>query len=156
MNEKTETVAAANRMTKVVAELNGQLEDLRQGRAENAANIRELTTYGERNRKLIHLLIATCVFDICLSLLLAFATYTAVHASNQAKEATSVNRQLHNQAVAQCESGNDFRRLDRERWQQIIDLTSARQQTPEQVETTRKFIEIIDKADAPRDCSQVR
>lgn len=149
------TRQAVDNLAASVHELTVHLAGLEAGREENAENIAALVDYGQRSRQMIRWLISTVVFDICLSLILAFATYTAVHASNEAKDATSSTKQIHQAAVIQCESGNEFRRADRARWQYVIDLSTNRPQTAEQQQQTREFLAYIDQADKLRDCTQI-
>lgn len=143
-------------MTAAVHGLAGQLAELAADKDENRRHLAELKTYGKKNRSFIRFLAFTVCFDLAMSGTIGLIGWKAFNAANSARHATSLAERNHQSAVTQCLAGNDFRRLDRERWQQIIDFsTGGRPQTPEQQAQTAKFLEIIDKADAPRDCSQV-
>lgn len=55
----------------------------------------------------------------------------------------------------QCQSGNEFRRLDKERWDYIVHLSEGQTRTPPAQKQLDQFVAFIEKADRLRDCSLV-
>jgi hypothetical protein len=61
-------------------------------------------------------------------------------------------RDIHARNTARCQSSNDFKRGDRELWNEVIHISAGKKQTPEQVRTTREFQAFLDKHDALQKC----
>lgn len=53
---------------------------------------------------------------------------------------------------AQCVSGNDFRRLDRARWEYVISLTEDAPRSPHDQLVRDRFVAYVRAADAQRHC----
>lgn len=111
--------------------------------------VRQLYTTAEQHRRTIRVLTVSLVFDILLSLGLGAGLYRANVASLQAKQAQK----------AACESGNEFKRLDLQRWNFIINLSASNpvpNQTPAQKQQAaanlKTFQNFLSIADAPRSC----
>src|SRR4051812_28903884 len=102
MNE-TDLVAAAERLDTSMNELAGEVKRLRQ--------------YGEHNRHMIWGLIVS----IALSLVMGGV---AISASQQAKQATSQAARNAENAKITCEAGNESRRLGKQLWTYVLDLSS--------------------------------
>lgn len=72
--------------------------------------------------------------------------------------AVSARQDLHtslrNAQHTQCEGGNEFRRLDRQRWEYIASLTDGRPVSQEAKKQRENFLAYIVRADKLRDCSK--
>lgn len=114
---------------------------------ELAGEVNALRTYGEHNRHMIWGLIAAILIA------LASAGF-AVAASVQAKDATSQARQNTVNAKITCEAGNESRRLAKQLWTYVLDLSS---QNPNLTAYQKKQIALfrgyIETVYAPRDCN---
>lgn len=136
-----------------LASFSTEIADLEAGRIENAKNIEKLSSAGQRNRMLIHVLVASVIFDICLSVALGIVGVRAFSAANSAKDATSAAAIAHQQAVAQCQAGNEYRVADKKRWQSLLDATPVEQRN---TANYKNFQEATNEADQLRDCSKVQ
>jgi len=67
--------------------------------------------------------------------------------------------QRHQQNVARCEQGNEFRKGDLTLWNEVITLSAQQNKkppTPAQQQATEQFQEFLAKHDALTDCSKVK
>ena len=120
-----------------------------------AAEVKELRSYGRRNRKWI-------VFDIVITVLLTAVGFIAFHAIQSAHDAnvsaqaaravaavaTQNNRNL-------CESSNIARAQQIDLWNYAIGLNKGVPQTAQQKEKTARFEVHLHSLYAPRDCANV-
>lgn len=118
--------AAAERLTSTLAVQNDRLE------ATNAAIV-NLTTTTRRSRRLIRILAVSLVFDVVLSLGLAYAL-------NQNREA----------GRAACRESNETREGSIALWEGIANAAPAT--TPEQHQRTDAVLALVHRTYAPRDC----
>lgn len=103
------------------------------------APVTQLFVSQRQHSRVIRMLAVSLVFDILLSLGLGFVAF---------KTRSDVTAR----AKATCEAGNEFRRLDLERWNFIINLSTPKEQTPEQARQSAVFKSFIDQADAQKQC----
>lgn len=112
--------------------------------------MRNLSTYGKRNRHYIIALAISLVLDVALTGGVIIAFSRATDANNQADQ----NRQSQ---VDTCVSSNQSRKVTTDLWNYILDASSKNPEN--QTETKRKqiadFRAYMANAYAPRDCSQI-
>lgn len=115
-----------------------KLERLEEIMDQIEAPVTKLYVNQRQHRKVIRALAVSLVFDIFLSLGLGALAFTT-------------RSDVAQRAKAQCIAGNDFRRLDLERWNFILNL-SGPPKTEQQKQTAAVFRSYIDQADAQRPC----
>jgi hypothetical protein len=106
-----------------------------------AAEVKQLRTYGRRNRKFIW-------FDVALTILLTAVSVVAVFAIQSAHDAEQNNRAL-------CLSSNVARAQQIDLWNFAIALGKGKPQTAQQKEITARFEAHLHTLFKPRNCSHV-
>jgi hypothetical protein len=114
------------------------------------ADTQELRAYGTRNRRLIRVMAASLVFDVLLSLGLAFAVHRAQEASDRASRAASAT-------VVTCRSSNEARAVQTDLWDYILtqfnqSIAETPAESAERSVNVGKFKVYIATAFAQRDC----
>lgn len=124
------------------AELNKQLE-------ANPIDqqISNLTRADQRNRRHIILLALSLLFDLVLSLVLAYGWHTNHNLAIRAE----TNRDA---IVRGCETSNEARAKNKQLWAYILELPTpdGQPRTPEQQKRLDDFRMFVDDTFAPRDC----
>lgn len=119
------------------------------------ASVRDLASYGRRNRQLIYWTAAGLLVDLIVSVALILVAVQANNASHRATEATSAAAQNRQNAKVTCESGNQARLAQIQLWTYVLDLSaqSNPNPTPEQRKRIADFRTYINQVFAPRDCN---
>lgn len=108
----------------------------------------------EKNSRRITMMAFVVGFDVLMFLCFGYVALRADHAVDAAEKARIA------QVTNQCESGNEFRRLDLQRWNYILKVASTpdpdassaqRTKTAKENELFRKYVE---QADKQRDCKK--
>lgn len=108
----------------------------------------------EKNAHRITILSIIFVFDLLMFLGFGFVALRADHAVDEALKVKKA------QLLSQCESGNDFRKLDLQRWTYVLEISSKPDpsETPAQraksVREAQLFRKYIEEADKQRNCEK--
>lgn len=121
--------------------------DLQESMAVLSGEIRGLRTYGKRNRNYIVGLAVSLFLDLVLSIVVAFVAVSAAEANDQADQ----NRRTQ---IATCESANQSRAVTVNLWNYVLDSAAKNDPTPQKLKQISDFRAYMQKAYAPRDCSQ--
>ena len=127
-----------------------------------AEAVEGLIKYGQRNRALVKIALASVAFDILLSGGLAVATFKAVHASHEAQAASSTASQNQRGLLVTCLAGNDARAAQRRLWSYVLDLSASTPPRPgataDEIQRGKllldQFRQYIADQFTDRDCSQ--
>lgn len=135
--------------------------------------ITRLASDQDKTRKMVWVVVGSLVFDLVYSAVLGFVALSAASTADKANEAALVaqvaaleaklateraNEATRRAAFTSCESGNDFRELDLQRWLYVLKIASQPDpdETPAQrqrtLEQNAKFKSYIVRADKLRDC----
>lgn len=109
------------------------------------ATIASLAAADRQRKRQIFLLAVSLVFDLVLSVLLAFGWSTNHKLINQAES----NR---NAIIRNCQTSNDARKNNREIWDYVLELTKDAPRDRQQSINREQFIKQLDMTFAPRDC----
>ena len=115
-----------------------------------AAEVKELRTYGRRNRKFIW-------FDIILTVVLTAVSVVAVYAVQSASTANSTADQNRVSAIAACVQTNIARAQNEQLWDYLIGISAPRpgESAAQKARAEKALAEIRAKVAttfAPRDC----
>lgn len=132
-DDKEVTLAAALRLEQSMTGLTAELKELR--------------TYGHRNRSLIWALALSLLLDVLLSVGLGVVAI-------QARDATSLAKRNVEAARVTCESGNEARRVSRQLWTYVLDLAATNpDQTPAQRRQLAQIRSVLVTVYVDRDCT---
>jgi hypothetical protein len=113
------------------------------------APVKKLSQDVITNRQHLRLITWILAVDLILSLAVGALGYFVNQAARQARASV----------VAACQAGNEFKKLDKQRWDYIITLSANNpqpNQTPAQRQQAaanlKSFEQFLAIADAPRDC----
>ncbi|MEU5259032.1 hypothetical protein [Amycolatopsis sp. NPDC021455] len=112
--------------------------------------MRALRTYGKRNRHYIWALAVSLLLDFIL-------TVVVIIVAGQANNANSLANANRNYQIDSCNSGNATRQTSRDLWNYVLSLAEKQPQneTPDRKKQIADFRAYMEKAYAPRDCSQI-
>lgn len=140
-------------MTERIPALVAQADLLSRNVEVLADAVDRLAVSQRRIRHLIAGIIAALVLVLGLSVVVAFVAADARQASERAERANSVADRAAQQQRVSCEAGNEARRVSRELWTYVLDLsTKGRKLTPEQYRQVRTFRAYLVTVYADRDC----
>lgn len=135
--------------------------------------INKLVNDQDKTRKMVWVVVGSLIFDLIYSAVLGFIALSAASTADKANEAALIaqvaameaklateraNEATKRAAYTSCESGNDFRELDLQRWLYVLKIASQPDpdETPAQrqrtLEQNKKFKSYIVRADKLRDC----
>jgi len=108
----------------------------------------DLYIYSRRTRRLLVAMLVSLAFDVAVS---AALTVFAIQAHDTARRAHDLTIRVsglsRDRALAACAQRNQFKTLDRERWQKALSLLS-----PAQLAQFRSFRDYIGSADTLENC----
>lgn len=100
-------------------------------------------------------IIVALVLVVALGVVVAVVAVQASNASQQAKDATSLAQRNEESAKVTCEVGNESRKLAKQLWTYVLDLSSENPDlTAQQKKQIAAFRGYINTVYAPRDCSK--
>lgn len=114
-----------------------------------------LLKYSHRTRALVWGLAGSLAYDVLITGALAVYAYRADSTAKQLEEVLAARAQV------SCESRNDFKRLDLQRWQLVIKAANDRVpgETSKDLRAKRLrnagFLVLIQKADVLEDCTTI-
>lgn len=135
-------------------DLSAQATFLAQGVEQLAESVDRLAESQRRIKQLVAGIIAALVLVVALGVLVAFVAADARQASQRAEEANSLAEKNAQAQKVTCESGNEARRVSRQLWTYVLDLSSkSPDRTAEQLRQIRTFRAYLATVYADRDCS---
>jgi hypothetical protein len=141
----SDPIAAANALANALDTLR---DELAESNAQANARLDAQTTYGRRNRRMIWVLVGSVVFELLLTVVIAFVAVQAGNASDKATRA-------HDQQVATCQTTNEARANNKKLWDYLLDLPPATPRTSVQDEQLDSFRAYVGRTFAPRDCTKI-
>lgn len=135
-------------MTERIPALIAQADELARGVEALSDAVDRLAVSQRHIRQLVGGIIGTLALVLILGVVVACTAADARQASHRAEQATSAARLT-------CQSGNEARRVSRQLWTYVLDLSSKnpdRPLTAEQARQVRTFRAYLVTAYADRDC----
>lgn len=128
-------------------ELSGQVGAL-------AGQVGALRTSNRHLRQLVGAIVAVLVLVVALAVVLVFVAADAREASRRAEAANSLSERNAQAQKVTCESGNEARRVNRQLWTYVLDLSSKNPNlTAQQHRQIRTFRGYLVTVYADRDCN---
>jgi len=128
---------------------------LSQNVEELAGAVDRLAVSQRRIKHLVAGIIAVLALVVILSVAVVFVSADAQQASKRAERANSLAEQNIKAAKVTCESGNEARRVSRQLWNYVLDLSTSNPSQPltaEQLRQVRTFRAYLATVYADRDC----
>lgn len=107
-----------------------------------------------QNSRRIAFLTVIVGFDLIMFVCFGYVALRADHAVDEAEKARRIA------IFNQCESGNEFRRLDLQRWNYVLEISSkpdpdeSPAQRKKNATEVKQFRQYIEKADELKDCNK--
>jgi hypothetical protein len=117
-----------------------------------SAEVRRLSAYGHRNRRMIWGLIISIALDVTLTVVVAVFAVQAHDANTSAAAARAVAAVAQQDSQALCEAGNVARAQQVDLWDYVLSL-SRKPTTPEQEKVVAQFEQHLHAVFAPRNCA---
>lgn len=134
-------------------DLAAQADALARGVAQLSTSVDRLAESQRRVKQLVAGIIAVLALVIVLGVVVVFVAADARQASRRAGEANSLAERNAQAAKVTCESGNEARRVSRQLWDYVLDLsTQSGNLTAEQHRRVRTFRAYLATVYADRDC----
>ncbi|MFD7157972.1 hypothetical protein ACXJJ3_08655 [Kribbella sp. WER1] len=135
-------------------ELADQADALARAVDQLSTSVDNLAASQRRVKHAVAGIVATLALVVALGVVLAFVASDARRASQRAEEANSLSERNAQAAKVTCESSNEARRVSRQLWTYVLDVTTKGQQlTAEQLRQVRTFRAYLATVYADRDCS---
>lgn len=134
-------------------ELSRQAAALEQGVTRLSTAVEGLRASQRRIKQLVAGIIAVLVLVLILAVSVVFVAADAKQASERAEAANSLAEKNAQAQRVTCESGNEARRVSRQLWTYVLDLsTKGGNLTAEQLRQVRTFRAYLATVYADRDC----
>lgn len=123
--------------------------------------VTELFVYSRSTRRMVLALAFSIVFDLAVSLLVAFYALKVHRLADEASATAERVAELSlDRALIACESRNGFRALDDIRWNKVLKLNvgppdETRAARDTRLRLTREFRAFLKVANAPEDCDVI-
>lgn len=142
-------------MNERIPGLVAQANDLARGVDQLSASVDALAVSQRRVKHLIAGIVAVLALVLALTVVVIFVAGDAQRASQRAEAANSLAEKNAQAQKVTCESGNEARRVSRQLWNYVLDLSTKnpdRPLTAEQARRVRTFRAYLVTVYADRDC----
>jgi hypothetical protein len=141
-------------MNERIPGLVAQAEQLSGNVSALAAEVGALRTSNRHMRQIVGAIAAVLALVVLVAVVLVFVAADAREASRRAEAANSLSERNAQAQKVSCESGNEARRVNRQLWTYVLDLSSKNPNlTAEQHRQIRTFRGYLVTVYADRDCN---
>lgn len=134
-----------------------QAQAMTDAMGELTGEIRQLTRYGQRTRRMTWGLAASLLLDVVLTVWIGVVTVQSNETAERAEAASSLAEQNKRSALLSCVSANESRKVNRELWTYVLTLAEETrpERSPKQQRRLKEFRAYVANTFADRACDKV-